>query len=267
MIFLKKYNIREKICETSHSVIYKAYFPNKDNVVTIKFEKTNNSTYLLNETKIRKYLQGTFGISPLIDFGLHQSKRYIVYPYVETTLHKKQFNDQQLYECGHQLLTLIQSIHKKGVVHCDISSTNILYNSIQNKYYYNDFGQSQHFNYVITKNNKETLKGSPLFCSSHVHEGLDYTPRDDLISIGFVLLYCYLGTLMWEGIKTCKSIYEKKQELRTNFWNENIPHTLKIYLNYCFHLGINETPKYEILIKIFAEKLTHVSSKQLAIGT
>lgn len=268
MLFLEKYDIQQKLCETGSSLIYKAYFPNKDNIVIVKVEKITNNTYLLNETKIRKFLQGTYGISPLIDYGLFQTKRFIVYPHMEKTLQKIWMKEDEVFECAYQLLSILQDIHGKGVVHCDISTRNILVNNNGSKkqYYLNDFGQSQHFSYGLQEKRKEGLKGCPMFCSCHVHEGADYSPRDDLISLGFVLVYCFKKGLSWCGINNCKDIFEKKQEFKENFWNEEIPQDLKIYINYCFHLGINEKPNYKMLRELFFQKLSSADN-EINIGT
>ena len=268
MLFLEKYDIQEKLCETTSSLIYKAHFPDKNNTVIVKVEKITNNTYLLNETKIRKFLQGTFGISPLIDYGLFQTKRFIVYPHMEKTLQNFWMKEYESFKCAYQLLSILQDIHGKGVVHCDISARNILVNTHGSKkqYYLNDFGQSQHFSYGLQERRKERLKGCPMFCSCHVHEGSDYSPRDDLISLGFVLVYCYKKTLPWSGVKNCKDIYEKKQEFKENFWNEEIPHDLKIYMNYCFHLKMNEVPNYKMLRQLFLQKLSN-DDIEINIGT
>ena len=266
MIFKNKYNVQEKICETSNSLIYRAYYPNKENSIIIKVEKDSKCNYLLNETKIRKFLEGTYGISPLFDYGLYQNKRYIVYPYMEKTLYKYWMNRQQLYKCAIQMLKILQDIHRQGVVHCDISVTNIMYNESQKQFYLNDFGQAQRFSYALKERRFEKLRGCPMFCSNHVHEGKDFSPRDDLISLAFVLVYCFTKELPWSGLKNCKEVYEKKQQFKENFWNREIPHDLKIYVNYCFHLGINEKPNYKMLRELFLEEET-TSHNQIVIGT
>ena len=76
-------------------------------------------------------------------------------------------------------------------------------------------------------------------------------PRDDLISLGYLLFYCATGSLPWSGMKTCREIKERKIEFIDEYWNANIPQEVKIFLNYSFHLGMNEKPDYSILVKLF----------------
>ena len=267
MLFLEQYEIISKICETSHSLIYKAEDIHSKNLhVIIKMEKNTSNNYLMNETKIRKYLEDTDSIPTLKHYGIFQTRRFIIYPFIDKCLQKFWMNEKMLFNCGHQLLSILENIHKKGVVHCDISATNILYKKCGNRFYLNDFGQSQHYSFALQERREEKLKGCPMFCSLNVHKSLDYSPRDDLVSLGFVLVYCFRKGLRWCGLNNCNQIYEKKMEFKENFWKEVIPNDLKIYFNYCFHLGINEKPDYEMLKKLFSQSQC-IPSKEINLGT
>ena len=265
MLFMEKYVIDHKICETSGSLIYQGHDTYTKSKIIIKLEKESTHHYLLNETKIRKFLEGCYGIPPLLEYGTYQTKRFIIYPWLNSTLQRNWMEESKLYECAQQLINILEKIHKYGVVHCDISASNILYDLSQKKYYINDFGQAQHFSYGLGEKRNEKLKGCPLFCSYHVHEGHEYAPRDDLISLGFVLVYCYSKGVEWSGMKTCAQIYEKKMEFKENLWEKQLPHDIKIYLNYCFHLGMNEAPKYDMLKGLF--KVSRNIEKEINIYT
>jgi serine/threonine protein kinase len=264
-----KFKIQSKLCETTSSNIYKGILissivPDITPVI-IKMDKVTSpiTNYLLNETKMRRFLEKVQCIPKLLDYGIYNNKRYIVYPFIPEALQYHRFyTDTALYTGAFQLLTMIEDIHKHGIIHCDISTNNILYDREKDKYYINDFGQAKHYTFAIEERGNNPTSGCPLFCSENIHKGYECTPRDDLISIGYLLLYCYKGTLPWSGLKTCKTIYNKKVEFRQTYYSQTIPDDLKTYLNYCFHLGINEKPKYNLLKKMFDTVKTNIDKEQ-----
>ena len=254
-MIIKNYKIEKKICETRGSIIYKT-----DQNTTIKIEKSG-FTYLENEIKIRKYLEKTNGILKILDFGSFKTNRFIVYNYVQECLFKKTMELPQIYNLANQMLDIIENIHNKGIVHCDISVCNIQYDRDNNIFYLNDFGQARHYTFAINEQKNRPLLGSPMFCSENIHNKYDYSPRDDLISLTYVLISMTIGKLPWYGNKEIKIIHEEKINFREKMWRYNIPEELKIFANYCFNLEINEKPNYTVVKKLF------VNDKQLTIPT
>jgi serine/threonine protein kinase len=251
----KKHTIRiyHKIIQTTSSVVYKAQdeISNKD--LAVKVERNQGSKTLLNEIKIANFLEDCPGIVKLIDYGFYENKRFLVYPFLSRSLYNTVLSRKDLHKCAKQMIKTLELIHAKGIVHCDISSRNVLYSSTRKDYYLNDFGQSRHYDYTLEDAKTTELVGSPTYCSHHIHKYYEYMPRDDLISLGYLLYYCATGSLPWCGLKTCREIKEKKIEFMDEYWNSSIPQEVKIFLNYSFHLGMNEKPDYSILVKLFGE--------------
>lgn len=265
MLFKENYFIVEKVCETSSSLVYKSINKETNKCVAIKMEKTQKSDgFLLNETKMRKFLENVNGIPKIMEYGVYKTRRYIIYPFISNTLYHVELTRDELYKCGIQLVNTIRNIHINGVVHRDISAMNVFCNESRTKFYLSDFGQACHFNFALNNPGaSHKLTGCPLFCSENVHNGIEYSYRDDMISLGYLLYYCLTKKLPWSGLKTCRDILEKKEEFRKKYWNlESVPNELKIYLNYCFHLKINDNPEYTLLAKLFEP-----TTKQLEIQT
>lgn len=266
MLFKNNYNVKEKLCETSSSIVYKCVNVITSKPMCIKIEKGQNSSYYLeNETKIRKFLEKIEGIPKITEYGVYKSRRFIVYPFISNTLYQVKMNKIQIFNCASQLLEIVKNIHDSGIVHCDISSMNIFCNEMIDTFYISDFGQAKKFTFALSNNCiSSKLVGCPLYCSENVHQALEYSYRDDLISLGYLLLFCLNKRLPWSGLKNKKQIYEKKREFRKKYNLLIMPQELKIYFNYCFHLGINQKPEYLLLKKLFSNS---ESNKEITIET
>ena len=267
MNFKKEYIIQQKLCETSSSLIYKGIHNVTKETMTIKFEKPNGSVkFLANETKIRQYLDNVNGIPKLMEYGIFRARRYIIYPYISHTLYNTTLTQSEIFNCAEQLLVILKNIHQNGILHCDISAMNVFCDSTKTKFYLSDFGQAKHVTFSINSNlSSNKMSGCPLFCSINIHKGDEYSYRDDLISLGYLIYYSIKKTITWSGLSTCREIFEKKLLFSQKYSSFDIPEPLKIYFNYCFHLEINQKPKYLLLSQLFKDHLQQL--KQITIPT
>lgn len=83
--------------------------------------------------------------------------------------------------------------------------------------------------------------------------------RDDLISLGYVLLYLYRGSLPWQGLKaTTKSqkydrIMEKKMSTSVQSLCYGLPSEFAAYMTYAMSLRFEDKPDYRYLRKLFRD--------------
>lgn len=250
---IKNYDIEKKICETRGSIIYKT-----KNNKTIKVQKPGHK-YIENEIKMRIFLKKVEGIPQLIDYGKYIRDNYLVYDFIPETLYKNKINDQEVKSLIYQVLTILENIHNKGIVHCDISACNILFDKEKTKFYLNDFGQAKHFSFAFNECNANKFLGCPMYCSENVHNGIDYSPRDDLLSLVYVIYYTKTYTLPWCGEQNMQTILNKKISFRQNIWKWPVNEEIRIFSNYCFHLEINQKPNYSMLKRLFIDAINQVT--------
>ena len=106
-----------------------------------------------------------------------------------------------------------------------------------------DFGNARKFRSSRTgkhiKNTKNnSVFGSLLFLSINAFKGIIQTRKDDLESLGLVIIYLHKGSLPWSEIKS-SNIYQswdKVETIRKIISNESIcrgmPKEMNTYMNY-----------------------------------
>lgn len=108
------------------------------------------------------------------------------------------------------------------------------------------------------------LTGTARYASLNAHKGMELSRRDDLESIGFVLLYFLKGSLPWQGLQArsdqerFKLITEKKLSFSVERLCHKLPDAFKDYLNYCRGLKFEEEPDYEYLRDLFQQLASKV---------
>ena len=149
-------------------------------------------------------------------------------------------------------------------MHRDIKPDNFLIgaNKSQDIIYAIDFGLAKHYKDPVTGahipyRDKKNLTGTARYASLNTHLGIEQSRRDDLESLGYILVYFLRGSLPWQGLqaKTRKEKYakikDKKSITSIESLCEGLPNELCAYLKYCRGLKFDEDPDYDHLRKLF----------------
>ena len=96
-------------------------------------------------------------------------------------------------------------------------------------------------------------------CGMYTDSGLEQSRRDDMESLGYLLLYLCNGRLLWQGLEaaTKKEKYDrirkKKASTSIEFLCKGLPNEFAVYLNYTRNLRFDEKPDYSYLRQIFRD--------------
>jgi serine/threonine protein kinase len=163
-----------------------------------------------------------------------------------------------------QLITLLESLHKKRFIHRDIKPNNFLVGrDTQQQVYIMDFGLSK--SYIDKKTHipyrdKRQLIGTARYASINMHMGIEPTRRDDLESVGYMLIYFIKGVLPWQGLKKKRGVNniqiigEVKMCTSLETLCANLPNCFAEYLKYCRNLKFSEKPNYDYMRNIFKQE-------------
>lgn len=105
----------------------------------------------------------------------------------------------------------------------------------------------------------KSLTGTARYASINTHLGIEQSRRDDMESLGFVLMYFLRGSLPWQGLRAntkrlkYQRILERKQMCFPDVLCRGFPSEFKDYFMYCSCLGFEERPDYRYLRRIFKD--------------
>jgi len=265
-IIFNKYKLLDKIGHGSYGEIYKGINIRTQEYVAIKIENIQHGKRLLkNEAIIYKYLNNCKGIPTIKWFGVDTHHNYMIINLLGHTLEylKQQqpgntFNFSLILKIGIQILELLQLIHTKGFIHRDIKPDNFLFglNQSSNTIYIIDFGFCKtyltHLNTHIKIKKLSGLIGTPNYASINSHNFMELSRRDDLESLGYILLYFLWGNLPWFAVSDNDAIKQMKTD---TIVSGNLPTFFKTYFNYVTNLQFIETPDYKMLLELFIQEL------------
>lgn len=117
----------------------------------------------------------------------------------------------------------------------------------------------EHIPYRDGKN----LTGTARYATVNTHLGIEQSRRDDLESLGLVLIYLHKGQLPWQGLpaRTKKEKYEKIRDKKLctqiDQLTKGMPQEFELYLSYCRKLKFEEKPDIAYLRKLFKDLFTN----------
>jgi len=265
------YKILKCIGKGSFGTVYLTRDIN-DNEYAAKVEEKKESSRLIDEHDIYRKLykrgmkSGTPKIVSLIQTpGFNILIMELLGPSLDTmfTKYNKKFDISTVALLGLEIVKLLESLHKTGYIHRDIKPNNFLIGyKNSSDIYLTDFGLSKC--YIKNKkhipfNSHKNLIGTLRYASTNMHMGIEPSRRDDLESVGYMLVYFLKGSLPWQGLKHKSDTDHVEQignvKVATNLDKlcSDLPHQFKDYIKMCRSLKFEEEPNYDKLKNCFQE--------------
>ena len=173
---------------------------------------------------------------------------------------KKIFSIKTACMLGIQMLDRIEYIHSRKIMHRDIKPDNFVMGLGKKSHivYILDFGLSKKYWSSSRKRHIPFCKGKKLtgtarYASINALSGYEQSRRDDLESIGYIIMYFVRGSLPWQGLKInskedrYKKIRDKKRETSSKALCSGFPQELELFVKYTRNLHFMEVPDYNYL--------------------
>ncbi|CAL1413984.1 unnamed protein product [Linum trigynum] len=268
-----KFRLGRKIGSGSFGEIYLGTNIQTNEEVAIKLESVKTKhPQLLYESKLYRILQGGTGIPNVRWFGVEGDYNVLVMDLLGPSLEdlfnfcSRKLSLKSVLMLADQMINRVEFVHTKSFLHRDIKPDNFLMGLGRraNQVYIIDFGLAKKYRdssthqHIPYRENK-SLTGTARYASMNTHLGIEQSRRDDLESLGYVLMYFLRGSLPWQGLKagTKKQKYEKISEKKVSTSIEALcrgyPSEFASYFHYCRSLRFDDKPDYAYLKRIFRD--------------
>lgn len=269
----KKYRIGRKIGSGSFGDIYLGTNIISGEEVAIKLENVKaKHPQLEYEAKVYKALSGGVGIPFVRWYGTECDYNAMVIDLLGPSLEdlfnycNRKFTYKTVLLLADQLICRIEYIHARCFIHRDIKPDNFLMGIGRRGSQVNviDFGLAKKYRdprthlHIPYRENKN-LTGTARYASVNTHLGIEQSRRDDLESLGYVLIYFCRGSLPWQGLKAATKrqkydrIMEKKMTIPNDVLTKGLPGEFLEYMNYIKNLRFDDKPDYPYLRKLFRD--------------
>lgn len=269
-IYIHVYRVIERLGKGAFSSVFKAEHRTNKRLVAIKVESAHAT--IKHESRILSYLDRELPsyakhfVPTLHWYGIYGNAVCLAMPFYPQTLVSMQNDLIRSLDVCHQIVCAFRWIHETGIVHCDVKPDNFMVND-RGKVVVIDFGlahvykvDDEHTPNIAT----EHIIGSPKYASYFVHQGNSISRRDDLISIGYVAMWCFGVEMEWSNIYTPEcdlpiyhirhsaNIMRAKCKKPENIMAKMENPYLKEYFEYVHSLEHSEDPNYNEYLRIFS---------------
>jgi len=225
---INKYNVLDKLGDGSFGSVYKGQHVLTKEWVAIKVEpREKNTNILKHEALIYLYLKNCTHVPKVRWFGSDVENNYMVIDLLGESLSEyrervRYLSIDRIKDLGAQMIVALQQIHEHKLVHRDVKPDNFLFKKLgdlqedttesADKLYLVDFG----FAKLFPTKSSSSLIGSKNYASIKAHMFHPLGPKDDLESVGYIMLYLFLGSLPWSNDVDEITIIEKKKQILYN---------------------------------------------------
>jgi serine/threonine protein kinase/class 3 adenylate cyclase len=169
----------------------------------------DSQAQLQNEWRVAGKLNHE-GIRRVLGESFHQNRKCLQLEYIEgeNLLKRGPMDPGSFFRFSIQLTEALLYVHQQGIIHRDISSYNIMYNAVTNRYQLIDFGTA------VSESDSappDSLIGTPAYSAPELTGRLQIKPdhRADLYSLGIIFYEMLTGGNPFRDSSDMQTIYRQ----------------------------------------------------------
>lgn len=269
-IVCRKYILQREIGKGTFGKIYLGVNQETNEEYAIKIENVSadqRHDTLLKEAKILYDLKGERGVPRMYYFIKDDKLSIMVMSLLYKNLDelfkesKKKFLLKTVLLAADQMISRLEFLHSQGYIHRDIKPENFMVSLDKSQIFLIDFGLSK--KYIDEKGahipycERSGFVGTARYTSVYSHLGIEHSRRDDLESLGYVLVYFLKGVLPWMNLEGAtkeekhKKIADVKMKTSIIELCQGLPTEVTQYFQYVKDLTFAQEPCYLYLKKLF----------------
>ena len=285
-IVFKKYQVKRKLGEGAFGEVYLGQAIENNEYFALKVEPRKIAKPILQKEALTLFNLAGPGIPAVKSFGKVKNYSVLIEPLLGKSLfdifaeNHKEMPMEDICLIGKQVIDRIQWVHSKYIVHRDIKPDNFLIGKKDpNVIYLIDFGLSQKYRSATSGKHVRfgftgKLTGTVRFASANALRGGEQSRRDDIESIGYMLVYFMTKRLPWQGVTGTRKmerylkIYKMKKNTTPEELCKGLPPEMTEYMTYAKKLEFEQEPNYNYLRKLFSKilKRIHTTNDQLVFS-
>ncbi|KAG0563118.1 hypothetical protein M758_8G005300 [Ceratodon purpureus] len=271
-----KYAVEGMVGSGAFCKVYQGSDLTNHEVVGIKLEDTRTEhAQLMHESRLYNILRGGKGVPNMRWFGKEQDYNVMVLDLLgPNLLHLfkvcgQRFSLKTVIMLGYQMIDRVEYVHSRGLVHRDLKPDNFLMGCGRqgNQVFIIDFGLAKEYIDPVTRRHipfrdRKSFTGTARYASRNQHRGIEHSRRDDIESLGYILMYFLRGNLPWQGQNGQRFTDQKQHEYMHNKIKmdtsiedlcDGYPSQFADFLHHARGLGFYEQPDYSYLRSLFRD--------------
>lgn len=158
------------------------------------------------------------------------------------------FSLEEIADIGKQMVSTLRYIHGENFIHGDVQPRKIAYDLSLKRLFLIGFGAAQSLQKIPYQ--PAGAKSSFVFASRFRQQGITLSPRDDMESLGYILIFLLRGHLPWQAHgMTADSILSMKCSIATEILCSGL-RPLCEYMDAINALASDQIPDYDNLSSI-----------------
>ena len=279
-IIFRKFKILKIIEKGNYSKVFLGNNLINNKFVALKFQEKKQLPECLEKEAYYLFQLKGIGIPKILSYGHYGKYNVLIEELLGKSL-EQLFKENQkeskiiklkdMLMTGIQILDRLKFIHSKCILHLDIKPNNFLVgNPDSSIIYLIDFGFAKKYRSSRTGKHVHFSKnsyfsGNLKYSSTNTMKGIEPSRRDDLESLGYMLIYLYNHDLPWDTMvaknkyELAKKIYDLKNIIPIKILCKNLPIEIQKYMKYVKSLKFEEEPNYNYLTQLLEKSLQKIN--------